>query len=208
MEDWSNATKKFVEEIFQESIGVYDEDSGLPGCAYLKIICRMKKELFVLLDNLKKLSGVDGKVLAFVKSLCENLDSLEDAEYYMAIYVRETMQHFSERIRFNDPHEFLNVFPATHQFTFCQVLRGTRKDFIRCTTYAREAFMAVLLENKLGDVHFSSGHFLNSDICGYWDWYGCGKMTAMENVTFISYKLLDDGRYIPLVVHHNLEHIF
>jgi hypothetical protein len=57
MNNWGKVTKKFVDEIFQECIRVYDIYSIPPGCEYLKIICRMKKEWFVLLDKPKKLSG-------------------------------------------------------------------------------------------------------------------------------------------------------
>jgi hypothetical protein len=74
-------------------------------------------------------------VLAFAKCICENLASLEDTKHYVAIYVGETMMTFSEQMKFtNAPCSFLNVFPATHQFKFCQVFKGTHKDLIKFAT--------------------------------------------------------------------------
>jgi hypothetical protein len=100
--------------------------------------------------------------------------------------------------------EFLTPFPATHIFKLCQVKDGTRKDLCKYTTYAMEAFIAVWLESKIGDVSHFSGHFLNVDTCGYR--YFLGPHGA-ENSTYVSYEIQPDGTYKPLVVHSTWKHV-
>ena len=91
LEDWSSVTKEFVEEIFQESRGVY-----VLGSSCLKVICYIKKVWIALLDKLDELSGVSSHELAFAKKVRENLESLPDDEHYTAFYVGETTQTFHE----------------------------------------------------------------------------------------------------------------
>jgi hypothetical protein len=81
VEDWSSVTKEFVEEIFQECLGVYEGYKGVRGSLYLKVICLIKKVWIALLDNLEELSGVASHVVAFAKKVQENLESLRDDEY-------------------------------------------------------------------------------------------------------------------------------
>jgi hypothetical protein len=81
VEDWSSVTKEFVEEIFQECLGVYEGYKGVRGSLYLKVICLIKKVWIALLDNLEELSGVASHVVAFAKKVRENLESLRDDEY-------------------------------------------------------------------------------------------------------------------------------
>jgi hypothetical protein len=199
VEDWSGVTKEFVEKIFQEYLAVYAEYKDVRGSSYLKVICLIKKVWIALLNNLKELSGVASHVLAFAKKVRENLESLRDDEDYAAFYVGETMQIFRTRMNDRYPTEFLTPFPATHVFKLCHVKQGTRKDLCKYATYAMEAFIAVWLENKLGDVSHFSGRFLNFDICGYRYFLGT---FGWENSTYVSYEIQPDGTYKPLVVHN------
>jgi hypothetical protein len=104
----------------------------------------------------------------------------------------------------NYPIEFLTPFPATHIFKLCQVKVGTCKDLCKYDTYAMEAFIAVWLESKLGDVSHFSGRFLNFDICGYRSFLGA---PGGENSTYISDEIQPDGSYKPLVVHNTWKHV-
>ena len=96
----------------------------------MKVIGLIKKEWLTLLDKLDELSGVDSHVLAFAKKVQENLKTLDEAEYYVAFYVGETIQLFQGRMSRNYPTAFLTPFPATHVFKFCQVKDGTCKDLV------------------------------------------------------------------------------
>ena len=80
MRDWCDVTKEFMEEIFQECLGVYVEYSSVRGSSYMKVIGLIKKEWLTLLDKLDELSGVDSHVLAFAKKVQENLKTLDEAE--------------------------------------------------------------------------------------------------------------------------------
>ena len=158
-----------------------------------------------LLDKLDELSGVSSHVLAFAKKVRENLESLPDDEHYTAFYVGETTQTFLERMSVNYPIEFLSAFPATHMFKLSQVKPGTRKDLCKYAPYAMEAFVAVWLENKLGDVSHFSGRFLNFEICGYRSFLG--PFGVEENYTYVSYEIESGGTYKPLVVHPTWKHV-
>jgi hypothetical protein len=170
--DWTGVTKEFVEEIFCECLEVYVEYKDVRGRSYLKIICLIKEEWINLFNKLNEFSGVDSHVRDFAEKVQENLKTLSKDEYYVAFYVGETIQTFQARMCGNYPIEFLTPFPATHVFKLCQVKDGTRKDLCKYSSYTIEAFIAVWLESKLGNISHFSGHFMNLDPCGFRNFLG------------------------------------